>query len=106
LIQLSSSAAVIAHTGAMISDRPIFDHGDVRQSESDPSQTAEGSVSEECTARRLAALTFVIANNSLASITRTGKRLERARAIMSATTEMIATAREALARSRNLLARR
>jgi hypothetical protein len=104
LIQLSSSAAVIAHTGIMTSEQPISDRDGARgASAPDLSQTADGSSPEECAAYRLAAVIMAIESALLARIASTSERLKRTQAIMSATTEMIATSHEALARSRDLL---
>jgi hypothetical protein len=61
---------------------------------------------QEGAAPWLAALTIAIENNLLVSIARANERLERAHAIMSVSTELIATSHETLARSRDILAGR
>jgi hypothetical protein len=91
----------------MTSEQPLFDHRHVRHlSPSDPSQTTGGLNPQEGAAPWLAALIIAIENNLLVSIARANERLERAHAIMSVSTELIATSHETLARSRDILAGR
>jgi hypothetical protein len=78
----------------MTRDWPIFDRDD--QGRLRPAQTADDAGPQDRAARRVAA--------TLASIARATERMERTQAAMCATTELITISREALRRSRDILA--
>jgi hypothetical protein len=85
----------------MLSEKPVFDHGEARRpSTSGPSQAANGSSPRQRVARQIAAVN----DDLLARIIRMSELRERTQARLSATTEVIALSQEALARSRDLLA--
>ncbi|WP_210243751.1 hypothetical protein [Mesorhizobium sp. B2-4-9] len=107
MIQLSSIAAIIAHTGVMTSERPIFNPGDKRRySASNVSKNNDESRRQGCAANRLTATLIAVENNVLTSIAGTNERLHRSVGIMTISTELIAISHQALARSRDLLNRR